>query len=279
MMKWYLGAGLVALLLISPFIYLNVWGVRATLWMGADEQFQADLAAGKTSADQAPEFPTSPLQWLQDRSELKAAFNLEGMNKERVVSFAIDLTFDELLADGEDMPDAELIPLYAEARAPQYLMQFCPEILNSVGNKCIVISSHVSVAKDGAVRLSGDLAYLPTYDLGVPADESGYDLLTSIESNTDKGQGLLPEFNPTTRVEFMDHAVGNCAKLRAEYGNCILSDIRFGNDTLSDYELRSYPENAAPVRLKASAWYSVYMLDSPETLQKFHDTVKGFEPS
>jgi len=274
MIKWRLGAALVGLILLSPIIVLNVWGVRMSLWMNDDIEFAEKRREGTVTADQAPVMPTSPMAWFRNRAELKNSFSPDELNKARTVTVSADVTIDDLLADGEAAPEQVYEPLYIEARAPVFLMQFCRDVLATIGSECVVNNTKTKQTTDGTFSMSGDLRYLPSYDLGQPEKQDGAKLLSVVADLAGQRAKDLPVNGAIARKDYLNNSASICAALTAEYGNCVVSDVNLVTVELDDYALRSLPEGTEPERLDAWVRFSVYAPDTPDTVDALSARVK-----
>jgi len=274
MIKWRLGAALVSLIIFSPIIVLNVWGVRMSFWANEVTEFNDNARTGGAKTMQAPPMPTSPMDWFRNRAELKSTFSPDGLNKTRTVTVYASVTIDDLLAAGETAPEQVYEPLYIEARAPAYLMQFCQDVLATIGTECVVNNTNTNQAKDGTFSMSGDLRYLPSYDLGQPEKQDGAKLL-SVGAELD-GQSTedLPVNGAVARQDYLNRSASICAALTAEYGNCVVSNIKLMTYELGDRALSSLPEGTEPERLDARVRFSVYAPDTPDTFDALRARVE-----
>jgi len=266
MIKWRLGAALVGLIIFSPIIVLNIWGVRMSLWVNEVTEFNDNSRAGTAKTQQAPPMPSSPMDWFRNRAELKNSFSLDELNKARIVTVSVSVTIDDVLADGETAPEQVYEPLYVEARAPAYLMQFCRDVLATIGSECVVSNTRTNPAKDGTFTMSGDLRYLPSYDLGQPEKQDGAKLLYVGVELAGRSTKDLPVNGAVARRGYLNNSASICAALTAEYGNCVVSSVNLMIFELGDFDLRSLPEGTQPERLDARVRFSVFAPNTPDTV-------------
>lgn len=254
----------VGLILLTPLIVLNFWGARMSLWVNEEIQFNEDLRAGTVQSEDAPVAPTSPMEWFRDRSTLKNTFSPDALNEDRIVSISVIVEIEELLAPGEIRPEDVFLPLYAEARAPRYLMQFCQDVLVTLGSGCAVQTSKTSINRDGLIEISGSLAYVPGYEMGKPQKQEGAKLISTGLSMASRSDAELPENDSVSRQAYLGKAEEICADLRILYGSCVVTRVGLNAVMLRDNQLQKLPDGTAPERLGAWIEISVYAVDTDE---------------
>ena len=233
MMKWRIGIFVVGLILFSPIIALNVWGLRMSAWtsevMDANEQAIAaikngDREAATVTAINIPEPPKSPIGWLQERRQMRR-IAAEGFNDERQVSISFRVPFEELLDEGEFAPDIALRPLIAEARAPGLAMRYCPEVVNTLATGCAVHRTRARYREEEQdVAIEADLAYLPAYDIGEqPSGAEVIDAFVTLDTEADPEP--RPKFQSAARRFYMIKAMRLCDQVRAKLGNCVIRSL------------------------------------------------------
>jgi len=197
------------------YVPTMIWGYQIT----KESQTLDQDEDGKTAELQKG---PAPVRWFRNRKELKGYFSLEDLTRYRSVSFTLNMPFEDILAPGEEAPEEIYRELYAMARAPSRLIAMCPEILGVVASKCDVGDSDGDVKRDGTVRLSGDLDYIPAYDIGDPSTVKNGEVVMVYA--TVAGRGEL-ENTPEARKLVYQRTVSLCGALRERFGNCVISHL------------------------------------------------------
>lgn len=205
-------AGLFTLLALCWYVPAAIWGVQIT---EAISRFQAGESVDFAALSDGP----APLAFLRKRGQVSDGFSTTELNDERRV-FLIE-TFDlaEMLNADEAMPPAELRELYAKARAAQHLHAHCRDVIATLGSLCDVQKVEANLTYDGRVRVSGQLNYVPSYELG---DRSGIENggLISASAILDSTLGGSPNIRAV-----YTKGLSICDELRARFGNCFIRSI------------------------------------------------------
>lgn len=212
-------------LTLSVLALLAVWYVPAMMWGYKISREVARIEAGETQDHTSiAELSEGPplVAWLRRNKRLNEAFNPTELTRERYVSYKFEMPFESLLKSGENAPDPAFKELYALARVPQTVMSRCPEILQHLGSKCDVAQTSATISRDGTARLSGQLHYVPSYEMGDPSTVSNGKLI-SARTRLIKQRELRN--TPENRAVVFGRALDVCAKLRALIGNCVISSI------------------------------------------------------
>ena len=175
----------------------------------------------------------APIKWFRNRKEMRGYYSLEELTAHRSVFYTIEMPFDALLAPGEAAPDAVYRELYAMARAPALLATMCPEILGTLARKCDVGQSQGGIQRDGAVRISGSLDYIPSYDIGNPAAVSNNEVVRVSARIADRREFTN---TPENRAEAVSRTLSLCGKVREKFGNCVISSLEFSPFVHDDVE-------------------------------------------
>ncbi|GFE63673.1 hypothetical protein [Litoreibacter roseus] len=272
MIKWKLAVFAVGLLLASPLLLLNVWGIKTSMW--AIDATRANEAA---LAGEAPKpvgkMPVSPFQWIRDNARVRAEFDQTAVNWRRSVYVSDSVAVEDLLTPGEASPDPAFAPLYAEARAARHLIGHCEDVLAKLGTKCAVSEASANAARDGSYTISARLSYAPSYDLGTPEKMPGGGLVTA---STRLGENVsddeLPLNSAEARRGFMDQALAICESIRTRHGTCIINSISITRvvkrQRRADVEAGLPPP---PVRLRATAQFTIYAKENRETQKAFRE--------
>ena len=245
------------LLIAAPFIALNIWGLQMTQWVNEVTAQNEAMVNGDSDEVVMPPMPTTPLSWIRDRAEVRDTFSTDAITARRFVSVAEIVTFDDLLAPGENVPDQELHKLYATARAPARLFTYCAEILATVGTACDVIHTDVRLNRAGKYELSGRLGFVPRADFGDPSNVANGEIVNARVSLPYEGN-IAPANDAETRQAILQEAQAICDTLRAELGNCVLSRVALDVSELWITDLEALPAGTNPQRIEASAEFAVY---------------------
>lgn len=239
-MNFKIAGMVVSLVVMAPIIALNVWGARMSIWGAQMQGANQAIMNGETDV-QIPELPFSSVlslvRGVRDRAELARVFNPTELNKSRTVSFTDSVSLDDLLLPDEAAPAADSRQLYANARAPRYMMRHCEEIFASLGQRCQVISTDVSEEQNGRFTLRASLAYVPDYDIGTPANAEGAEMLRlyiRAPNIFEKQRITIDTYQ--NRVMYLLVAEAACAAVRAQYGNCVVGEVSLRSTELSDWE-------------------------------------------
>ena len=232
MIKWRIGIFVVGLILFSPIIALNVWGLRMSAWtsevMDANQKAIEAVKAGEpreATKINIPELPQSPIGWLQERRQMRR-IAADGFNDERQVSISFRVPFEELLDEGESAPDIALRSLVAEARAPGLAMRYCPEVVDTLATGCAVNRTRAHYRDDEQeVSIEADLAYLPAYEIGEqPSGAEVVDAFVTLVTEADPEP--RPKFQSAARRFYMIKAMRLCDQVRAKLGNCVIQSLK-----------------------------------------------------
>jgi hypothetical protein len=262
----------VGLVLMSPIIALNVWGINMSMWVG--EMTAANEAAIKGEGDLSDvrAMPSNPLSWLLNRVDLRDTFTTDEITNDRYIIFQKVITAQELLADGEAMPDEEFIPLYAAARAPAQLMPYCADVLETVGNACDVIHTTSRENREGKLLLVGRLAFTPVAPLGDPSTIEDGKLRNTTVTLPYEGD-LRPANDAASRKALLQQAQSICDELRTQLGNCVLTRVNFTIRELWITDLEALPAGTNPQRLETSAQFTVFLDETKIGARGFRDMV------
>ena len=234
-------------LTLSILALLAVWYFPTMYWGYQVSKNVAHVQAGDTEKfeELAELFDGPPLiAWLRRNKRMNATFNPSELTKGRYVLYKIEKPFEVLLQSGETAPDPAFNEHYAEARAPQTLVSPCPEVLQKLATKCDVAETSATISRDGMVRLSGQLQYVPSYDMGDPSAVRNGKL---ISANARLVEQHDLRNTPENRALMFERALHICAEVRTLLGNCVISAVRF------DTSLRGEVET-----LNARASFDVY---------------------
>lgn len=212
--------GLIGFLLLAVwYIPAMVWGVQVTDAMNRFQNGETDALA---SIAEGP----APLAWWRNRTELKETFDPVELNARRAVSLNIEMPFEDVLVEGEAMPDEALRSLYVQARAPAMLHPICAELLESLATRCDVGTSGGNASRDGTTaRMDVMFYYAPGYDMGDPSTVKRGDVFWGQVRLTDAGR---VEQTAEGRAEAISRALSVCDAIREEFGNCVIGGLFFG---------------------------------------------------
>ena len=257
------GVVVIALLVAAPFAAYQIWGFDLRVWaqefIGSEDEPEVTVVEEVEEVEEevVPAVPVGPRDWMADMPQMQALFTPDEITSERYIEVEELIEPEELLLSGETLPEENLIPIYAAARTPGRMIDYCTEVLDTIADNCDVIRSEVRDNRDGRLRLLGRLGYTTPIPLGEPAPlESGVFLSARV---TLPFQGeLRPENEPNARIAAILDAQNICETLRTRFGNCVLSRVDFTINELWITDLEVLPEGTEPQRLNTTAHYTVY---------------------
>lgn len=247
----------VGLVILSPIIALNVWGINMSVWVSETVAQNEAVLNGDTDIPEVRDMPASPLDWLRDRVDLRDTFATGTITNERFVTVAEIVAIEDLLAPGEAMPIEEFVPLYAAARAPARLSPYCADVIESVGVACNLLHSDVRQTRSGKLELIGRLGYIPESSMGDPSSVPNGELIRASVKLPYEGT-LRPANDAPTRRALMMQAQSVCDQLRDRFGNCVLGRVQMDVQELWITDLEALPAGTNPERLETRADFLVY---------------------
>lgn len=162
----------------------------------------------------------------QEGKKNELLFQPDDLNVTRTLVITHTVPFRVFLKNGEAMPQPSMKPLYVEARAGQFLSQFCEDALATIAKKCAFMSAEVTPKKNGYYRLEGRFAYTPSFDMGAFKDESGYEALSVVVGLPKRKRGERAVENTSLeRRKAFQRALDACSQLRKAYRNCVVERI------------------------------------------------------
>ncbi|WP_342068760.1 hypothetical protein [Yoonia algicola] len=242
-------------ILFAPVIALNVGGFnigkvlseRATATSSAS--LMPNLMRDQATPDQSA--------WLNARPELRGIFNPDERTPARVITIEEIVSTEDLFLDGEAIPQNSLIALYAAARAPARLSGYCTEVIATVGLSCDVIHAETHQNGKGDWVMTGQLAFVPAADLGDPAVVTNGQIFSTTALLPYPGD-LRPENATASRAGMLTQAQDVCDTLRKQFGNCVLTNVTFEVSELWITDLEVLPAGTNPMRVEATAEFTVY---------------------
>lgn len=261
-MKWKIALLLLGIVVMSPIIALNVWGIKMSLWANDVQEANRAMINGEPNVEM-PEVPFgavfSFLEGVEDRAEIERAFSLNELNNTRIVNIRNILSIEDVLQPDEAPPAPEFALLYVSARAPQYAQKLCEEVFASLGRRCQVLKASVPLVRNGRYYVSARLAYLPDYDMGEPAPAENAELLEIRVSAPFMYPAIRINVNtPENRVLYLNSAKAVCERVRAQFGNCIVGKAILTGFELSGSELSQLGDTPADSKFDAEFWFRVY---------------------
>ena len=238
---------LIAGIAAAWYVPTMIWGYQIT-----KESQSVDQDNGERLAELA--IGPAPVRWFRNRKEMRGHYSLEDLTSYRSVAYSIEMPFEALLAPGESAPEEAYRELYAMARAPSRLIAMCPEILGALASKCDVGQSEGDIRRDGTVRVSGHLDYIPAYDIGDPSAVKNGEVVTSSARIVDHRELAN---TPENRAEAFRRSLSLCDTVREKFGNCVLASLRFSPDVYDGVETVS-----AMATFAVNADKTVYRRDS-----------------
>lgn len=239
------------LLITAPTVILNANGYNIAFWVDDAARVTTTANVEQSTALPAPIVPP------RDRPDVQAMFTTENLTAARVIKITEVIADTDLLLNGEAMPDDTLLPLYAAARTPARLIQYCTEVIATIGTTCDVIHSEAQQNQNGKWELTGHLAFIPAFDTGNPYDmEDGTFVEASIDLPHDGD--LLPANDAATRKDAIAQIKSLCIQLREVVGNCAVAQVTFAVNELWITDLEALPPGTNPQRLAVQARFAVF---------------------
>lgn len=240
-----------------PLVAVNVWGVQMTFWV-IEQTRQNDTSLADGTPPASMPLPASPLQFMRDRGELQDTFGTAALTDRRIVEVTTIIAAEDLLAQGEAMPDPSRLPLYAAARAPARMALHCEEVVAAFATTCDVARTSTNVLDDGRIEISADLAYIPAAYLGDPAQIANGAFFTTVARFHTMPDAGKPVFDAEARLAVMQQAQDLCDALRDSFGPCVVGRLQLATAELWITDLERLPEGTARQRLSATAVVKVY---------------------
>ncbi len=245
-------------ILAGPVIALNFGGPNVMGWVNArTAMFTAQEQPAVPEETLAEPATEDPFQWLNDRPALREVFIPDAFTSARYISVEKIVPVDDLLQSGETQPRNDQLALYAAARAPAQLIEYCTDVVATIGTACDVIYAEARENRDGDWVMNGRLSYIPLADLGTPQTVENGQLLTAKVVLPFTGD-LAPANEAQSRIALLQQAQAACDTLRAELGNCVLARVSFDVEILWITDLEVLPAGTNPQRLDATAEFAVY---------------------
>ena len=202
---------------------------------------------------------------VMNSNDIASKVSLTDLNRERRVSFSVNLTLDDLLHEGEAMPPEEERHSYAIMRAPRHMMHFCEDTLIEIASKCKIFKATVHDRGDDQYQVRADFAYVPNYTIGDVERIQGGDFISAFIP--DETEGNTHE-TPEDRRAFLISLKEMCDELRPEYGNCLIGTAGFYLDRPASF-------SSSDVRASAAGWLEVYQPDNPFEERNFQERVEA----
>ena len=262
MKGWTLIKHVILLVIASPFVALNVWGAKMSIWSSQVTASNNAHLEGRSDSIEVPNMPASPLAWFSENKTLRQTFSADGLNLKRTIKITDFLDFEDVLKHGEPAPQHVMRDLYVAARLPNYAMRYCDDVIATIGYRCVVLETELDVhERDNwpgkKYRISATLGYAPNYDFGTPSDTNGAELenviVYLVNSNTPENRPLNTE---TNRRKLLNHARSFCDELRDQYGACVVSNVGFTFTHAGDRD--GSAERGAQNRMQATASLAVH---------------------
>ncbi len=265
---------IVGLVIAAPFIALNVWGINMSLWVNETVARNAAFLNGETNLPEVRDPPSSPLDFLRDRADIRDMFATDSLTTSRYVSISEIVTLQELLAADETEPREDYTLLYAAARAPARLIRYCEDIVQSIGLACDLHSSGARENRQGKIELRGQLNFVPVAPLGDLSEVQNGKLVRFAARLPYEGD-LLPPNDSATRRTAMTQAQDICDQVRARFGNCVLGNVYIDAKELWITDLEALPAGTNPQRIDTLATFVVFAEPSQTDAGDLRDFVQS----
>ena len=247
------------LLLVGPVIALNFGGfdlstiLRDRAPASAPTTSSASLVPGLGTTQE----PAVQNTWLNRRPELRDIFIADERTPARAIVIEEVASLEELFSEGEDIPSSSMIALYATARAPARLSGYCAEVIATIALSCEVLHTQTHQNPEGDWVMSGRLGFVPAAPLGDPSSVRNGQVFSAKALLPFEGN-LRPANIALSRAEMLTQAQDICDRLRDQLGNCVLTNVTFDVHELWITDLEVLPAGTNPLRVEATAEFTVY---------------------
>ena len=167
---------------------------------------------------------------LRENAHADRVFNTTELTQRRAISYSRSITIEDVLAEGEAMPDPSLHDLYVTARAARALTVECPAILATLATSCKPAEVRVDKRDNGMFDISGMLAFTPSTPPGTPTAE-GELVYTVHRTSLDFGDANGIETTEggisAARSEYYTRAEQACEAVRKTMGMCLIEEMKF----------------------------------------------------
>lgn len=252
MILWRVLTLVFGLLITVPTVILHANGYNIAFWVDEEADTLADPEAILEEA--ILEVAITP---PAERPEVQEMFGPDTLSQARYIKITEVLPPEEILQTDEAVPDDALFALYAEARAPSRLIDYCAEVVATIATTCDVVHTETHETQTGKLELTGQLAFAPSFDMGDPFKLDDGTMVQANVTLPHEGN-LLPANEAETRTAAMAYAAELCLKLQTDYGNCMVSMVAFEVNELWLTDLEVLPEGTNPQRLAVEAGFTVF---------------------
>ena len=174
----------------------------------------------------------------QNKREFDAFVSHEAFDRRRMVRFIIPVTPEEMLAEGEALPDPFWRRSFLEARAVQVAAAQCALLPQSFARDCKLRDFDLRHRGPGGQvpMLEVALNYIEATPLGVlPLPESDPRIVR--EQVQIEGLLVTREGMPEALAQVFDAAQKHCATLRAQSGNCAIEGVTIKDPALDTMQV------------------------------------------
>ncbi len=178
---------------------------------------------------------------------------------------------EDILAPGEALPDPVFHKLYVTARAPMRMIEFCEDVVATIGELCDVGTPNIRDWGDGRFEITARLYYQPGFDMGERKLVRGGGWQTG---TVDLGGGRRsddenPIYNRENRRAALERVREMCDTLVVQYGSCAPTSIKFDR---SGYFGEDTDEKET--RMSVSVNVNVYAMQSEESYREIQAAVR-----
>jgi hypothetical protein len=147
------------------------------------------------------------------------------LHENRSVSVQTEVRLTDLLAEGEALPEPELMGAFVQARAARVADAECRLLEQALASRCIVRSSSGTAGKDGSASIGITMGFVQKTPFGaVPAGPRAAYVESQERIGGDRPQPIALSAASEARARAYEEIAGLCDRLRESQGNCAIAN-------------------------------------------------------
>ena len=184
-----------------------------------------------------------------------AVFDPSTLNDTRRVKFRFDVAPADLLAPGETIEGMGGVEALGRAKLATLALDYCDLVVPKIGTDCALMKINQIVLKNGDLRGTAELAFLPKTEFGRAAMDPAAAYKPFVGAIRIEEHGIESARDDVKRAwhTYFTKAEQACALFRARAGACVIEEIEFTQKALWNDESR--------VMIKAKARFGVLMAE------------------